>query len=984
MADFNRLVEYLRDARQNLTGPPSDELRAAAVEFADLSRTANNRLREATMLIAQGLRTEAIALAEEPPNLLELVAALDLPDYQLWADYCQSYELPVPPPLQLDRATQLNEAYAADQPIEHLMAEHRRLNLERAPVGQRLELMRQIAAAGAGGPNWDKDLRAFETARLREMPTEFYDAVKARDELAIESLRAQIQDQPWLEKVPDDLQKAVDDASKRMRSARITTELRGLVEPLRQAFANGDEGTCLALLERWNELLTAAGMTQASSELQMEIEPVEHFLTVRRNERKHAHHVAQAQEKLTAALAADAPTEPLTKTYQAALALEDPLPPALEARYHAVIDARDRAITSARKQKRFLAIGGISLVVLAAGAGAYLYTNTQSANRWAKQIEAAVHAGDVTRAQQIADEQRKQAPQLNNAAVIIDARRDLDLLVQQAQDDQHHAAAIADAEKTLADQISKQVQPDNTSPTDLAAAYSQIAATMASDDQQLPRAAQNTASAPARQQLIALQSTIRDRLDSLVGQDLAALGRTLDATDTGHSAADASAAAGKIEALIAHIEPMSRWQALSPDTRMQVNDLLDRARQKHDASDQNRIELADLRTLRDAAATSDQLTKAITAFLARYPNSPQTDDLTRALKNLPAVKSMEAWRDLLATFGNVYTIHDAAAATQRIQSIATYLQTYPQSPMTPVATRYSDYLKQAQGALADKNTWQAGLDDLLQNPLITDLAYIDLSDGNRYYILGDPKMTERRLNNLRSFSFEALDPKDIAHRKVISVDPPIKLLNNEPIKVPHTALASALNDSIKKVDESNWLTVGPSLVDTIVNAEDSNIVVRAVLLQAVIKCNAQAYGWAIDDSYDRALHDLARQKPEELIWYDPDRPLSQGTVNSLHEIFGAVPKATDIAPKIAAAQTALFKSLQTDPINTGVLLRSDAGLTVQTIAPAADGNVAVAVTPHDNAPATLDTIATNHDGIWQMQDTTLPEGTMILILGSAP
>ncbi len=72
-------------------------------------------------LLQQGLRTEALHLADESPNLLDLVAALDLPDPQAWADFCQNNSLPVPPPLQLDRAAQLNDAYAQDQPLEHLL-----------------------------------------------------------------------------------------------------------------------------------------------------------------------------------------------------------------------------------------------------------------------------------------------------------------------------------------------------------------------------------------------------------------------------------------------------------------------------------------------------------------------------------------------------------------------------------------------------------------------------------------------------------------------------------------------------------------------------------------------------------------------------------------------------------------------------------------------------------------------------------------------
>ena len=96
--------------------------------------------------LGQGLRSEAIHMADEQPNLMDLVAALDLPDPDAWAEFCQQSDLPVPPPLQMDRAAQLNEAYAQDQPMEHLLSRHRLLALSRAPIAQRLEVLRQMKA----------------------------------------------------------------------------------------------------------------------------------------------------------------------------------------------------------------------------------------------------------------------------------------------------------------------------------------------------------------------------------------------------------------------------------------------------------------------------------------------------------------------------------------------------------------------------------------------------------------------------------------------------------------------------------------------------------------------------------------------------------------------------------------------------------------------------------------------------------------------
>src|SRR4051812_31839044 len=115
MSDYKRIVEYLRDIRMAPVTNVTDELRQYATDFAELCRQANDRLRQCSVFLQQGLRSEAIHLADEPPNLLDLVSALDLPDAQAWAELCQQFDMPAPPPLQMDRAAQLNEAYGQDQ-----------------------------------------------------------------------------------------------------------------------------------------------------------------------------------------------------------------------------------------------------------------------------------------------------------------------------------------------------------------------------------------------------------------------------------------------------------------------------------------------------------------------------------------------------------------------------------------------------------------------------------------------------------------------------------------------------------------------------------------------------------------------------------------------------------------------------------------------------------------------------------------------------
>ena len=259
MADYQRVVEYLRDIRSMQNPPVTDELRQYAQEFANLCVQVNERLRKCSSLLQQGLRSEAIHLAEEAPNLLDLATALDLPDPQLWVEFCNATDMPAPQPLQLDRASQLNEAYAIDQPMEHLLGQHRLLALQRAPVGKRLAVMRQLAAQDPGSSFWEKDIRQFERVRLRELPTTFYEALRRRDDTSVLALVEEVEGQAWYEPVPADLLTAIGEANARILRTALEVDLRRKLDALHEAFSTRNLEQAAGLLAKWNETIKAAG-----------------------------------------------------------------------------------------------------------------------------------------------------------------------------------------------------------------------------------------------------------------------------------------------------------------------------------------------------------------------------------------------------------------------------------------------------------------------------------------------------------------------------------------------------------------------------------------------------------------------------------------------------------------------------------------------------------------------------------------------------
>jgi hypothetical protein len=267
-------------------------------------------------------------------------------------------------------------------------------------------------------------------------------------------------------------------------------------------------------------------------------------------------------------------------------------------------------------------------------------------------------------------------------------------------------------------------------------------------------------------------------------------------------------------------------------------------------------------------------------------------------------------------------------------------------------TQYQTYLKLAADALGAKGTWQASMGDLLATPLLADLAYMTVSDGRRYYTLGDTRRTERKINNQVSISFEALDLQDVSKRKNITIDPPLTV-SERPTPVAHTKVVAELSDQIKLISD-NWDSFGIDWSEKLAKNNDIDVIVRAILLTQLLKTQQTVTSWsagATGDTYDRIINDLTREEPDQLPWQDASR-ITEGTRRSLKQILDSVPAAASAKQKLSDAHHALFKSILLDEYATGVLLRDEQGNWRVEAASAPSGDAVVyTVIPGTPAPA---------------------------------
>lgn len=161
MSDFQVLIDdiqfYLAAEDQSRT----EDLDRMAVAFAELTKLTNQRLRQCDALLQKGLRGEALQLAEQDPKVLELAQLVSSFDRSHWDELVSLYSLPRPEPLLSAAAENLGNAYWQQEPLTKLLSLHRLLAIGRAPLRDRLSVLRRLQTADAANAIWQQDVRDF-------------------------------------------------------------------------------------------------------------------------------------------------------------------------------------------------------------------------------------------------------------------------------------------------------------------------------------------------------------------------------------------------------------------------------------------------------------------------------------------------------------------------------------------------------------------------------------------------------------------------------------------------------------------------------------------------------------------------------------------------------------------------------------------------------------------------------------------------------
>ena len=372
MAEISEIHELLESVRVTLSSsmnPNREELDRLHGELDNEIRLANKRLRECDALLAEGHRSEAIQLAEQEPNLLEVVSILDFPELPEWNDFVAELGLTVTPELQIDIATDINGAYSEDEPLERLLRKFRVLSLARAPLRSRIDLLRQIARRDPGTSYWKDDLRSYEEVRIRQIADEARDSITKRDFNGIRTISEELHKKSWHAKPDRRVIEKIDKAMVEIKKLDAVRQLQRLTADLKQATETDDVDLARELEGKWHKL---AQKCDQSAEMFQDTkdEAKQLFKWIREEDSKEeeeAEHAAEVK-KLSKVLRSDRSTlEDIYRHYDAVAEYPQGIPDAVQERY----DVRIAEIEKQQKFRKIAVMGGVGVGVIAVLGVAY-------------------------------------------------------------------------------------------------------------------------------------------------------------------------------------------------------------------------------------------------------------------------------------------------------------------------------------------------------------------------------------------------------------------------------------------------------------------------------------------------------------------------------------------------------------------------------------------------------------------------------------
>jgi hypothetical protein len=808
MLDYQRIVEEIQAALASTASIDWDLLRDCAAEYAAATDEVNVRLEECGHLLKRGLRSEAIQLAERVPNLLDAAAQLDFPELDQWQQLLAANGMVLPPLLRVEVATELNSAYAVEAPLQSLLKNHRLLALARAPLGDRIQVLRMIHRADPDNPLWADDLKMLELYRVQQIERESESAVTSRDAAALGSLLDELTGDGWSIAPRTDMVEKVHSAHQRVVAQHARDEMPAVLERLRRAYDEYDVPGARQARQQWAtlcELARVDGRHPLLQEAQVALDWLDQ--QEQAVQRKHQH--AAALHELERALDNDAPRNQLERLMLAVERTEDEIPAPVLMRYGERM--RLHEVTGRRKfTLRVAAVLGLLLII--AGATAWAIVRRQHERQVA---QAAKSLGDLVKQERLVEAEDFLA-QLEQTAPAIATRTEI-------QEPAARLAVLVAAETQRAERFARlMTEIESKGPASFLRSSFLEARELAQTLDEKARAAdwESRTAEYERSRRREREESFRGELEALVNLIEALEKSAADQGEEQFTAANAKVKQLNGELALVSAELGGQLQPLAARLGSLARRLSDRRSQE-----------VQLRKLHAAVGDEAQYRQELLAFVQKFPDAALSGEFRRVAADADLWSGAAAWNKFYSSPLCKDLLSLTPEQAQQLLDLSKPL--VAEHGSLPQASAWQARVAHVEAVAArvdDQRRFRSQeLRKLFDDPLLKGMHCVTTVSGERYYVKNPltaaalergPKVT---LKYLGGFDFSEKST-DLLRESIARHGP-----------APQQRLAATVHEALDDVEKGKWdagfFTIIVALLD---KESDLDPVLRLVLLKRTI------------------------------------------------------------------------------------------------------------------------------------------------------
>lgn len=700
------------------------DIETLQTRLVDCIQAVNARLKSCDELLRKGLRSEAIQECEISPRLLDLVTELDFDEWDAWADYVRQFGIPAQPPLLVDVASSLNDAYFDDQPLQEILNQHRLHAIARSPLSRRLEILRAIAARDPSNGVWKTDLKAYETARMREIVAEIKQWKSPEHLKSLSDLVKEIKRPDWLTPPDENLKNKVLTTYQQVRQEDARQNLTRIAGQLNAAFSDFNSTQAQGLRDEWE---TYADIAELSDDdpLALEASAALDWLDDEAEEQYRKQELERSIMQLEQGL--DKPkisAEELGRLFRNVERFDEPIPDRIRRRYNDRLEAIRLAGTRRSRLILLCSIAAVLMVGALVAMGTMYQVHSSRLADANSKLKTLVADGKLNEAESFLEKLKEDHPAVASAPSIVAIESELGgLLAAESNRRINFSNALDKAEQLATLEASWDDIQSADNELENARQLARLDGSEAGeimDAERVVQQAKNAYQDRIDEDFRTKAKDITDRLASIESVDMATL-----------------------KSLAVEARQLRNTPRVSTEARKIAEVIETRIQAEQDRREMLRDQQMAMQRVFDAIGSPPEYGLALKRFEDLVQAGDQVSDFKKVRQEqLPLLDHLAAWKTLQHQWNPLGYVQPVKMTQDGLAAIKTLEETYPGFPGAKEVVDQKPYIESLKYQVTNKTLDK--LRSTINQPIVQMLS-LDTEKGERYFFLAQPEIDERKI-----------------------------------------------------------------------------------------------------------------------------------------------------------------------------------------------------------------------------------------------